>query len=110
MKKFILFAFLVIFSLSAFSTSPDNKSKSLNPTGPDRKENKMSDEEANNLTKRVTKVRGAENSDQTVIVQEGRNGRRGHGDMNGNHRGHGSIIFVGGGSAILLILLIIILL
>jgi hypothetical protein len=70
----------------------------------------MSDEEASNLTKRVTKVRGAENSDQTVIVQEGRNGHRGHGNMNGNHRGHGSVIFVGGGSALLIIILLIILL
>ena len=110
MKKFIIFAFVVIFSLSAFSTSPDLKSKSMNPAGPDKKENKMSDEEINSLTKRVEKVRGAENSDQTVIVQDDHNGRRGHGNMNGNHRGHGGIIFVGGGSAILLILLIIILL
>lgn len=109
MKNILLFAFLAIFSLSAFSNSPDSKSKSSNLVGPDKKENKMSDEEINNLTKRVEKVRGTENSDQTVIVQESRNGRRGHGNMNGNHRRNGGIIFVGGGSAILLIILIIIL-
>jgi hypothetical protein len=53
MKKVILFAFLAIFSLCAFAITPDSKSKSENAGTPDKKENKMSEEEVNSITKRV---------------------------------------------------------
>jgi hypothetical protein len=109
MKKIILCAFLVFFSLGAFATTQDLKSKSENPAVPANKENKMSEEETNSLTNRVEKIRGTDNSKQVVVVQEGRRSRRGHDDMNGYHRGHGGIIFIGGGSVLLLILLIILL-
>lgn len=109
MKKFILFAFLVIFSLCAVAITPDSKSKSENPAIPDKRENKMSEEETNSLTKRVEEITNMDNSKQTVVVQEGRRPRRGHGGMDrGNHR-HSSVIFVGGGAVILLVILIILL-
>ena len=108
MKKIILFVFLVIFSLSVFSISAYSQSQSENPALPANKENRMSDEETNNFTKRNEEIRSADNSKQVVVVQEGHRSGRGH-DMEGNHRRHGGIIFIGGGSLLLLIILIIIL-
>jgi hypothetical protein len=108
MKKIILCAFLVFFSLGAFATAQDLKSKSENPAVPANKENRMSEEETNNLSKRVEEIRSTDNSKQVVVVQEGRRSRRGH-DMEGNRRVHGGVIFIGGGSLLLLIILIIIL-
>jgi hypothetical protein len=109
MKKIILFAFLVIFSLCAFAITPDSKSKSENPAVPDKKENKMSEEEINSLTKRVEEIRDMDKTKQTVIVHEG-HGRRGHDGMNRDHRRNGSVVYLGGGGVLLLIILIIILL
>jgi hypothetical protein len=109
MKKIILFAFLVIFSLGAFAITPDSKSKSENLAVPDKKENKLSEEEISSLTKRAAIMRDVSKSSQTVIVHEGRGGRRYHDGMNGDHRGHGGVIFIGGGSVLLLVILIIIL-
>jgi hypothetical protein len=109
MKKFILFAFLVIFSLCAFAITPDSKSKSENPAVPDKKENKLSDEEINGLTKRGIEMRDMDKTKQTVVVQEGRRTRRGHDGMHRDNRRNGSVVFVGGGAVILLIILLIIL-
>jgi hypothetical protein len=110
MKKIILFAFLVIFSLGALAITPDLKSKSENPAVPDKKENKMSAEEINSLTKRVEEIRAVDKSKQTVIVQDGHRTRRGHDGMNRDNRRHGGVVFIGGGSVLLLIILLIILL
>jgi len=108
MKKFILFAFLVIFSLCAFAGTPDSKSKSDNPAFPDKKENKMSENELNSLRKPPEEIRDRNNSPQTIVVREGRNGRRNRG-MNRDNRRHGNTVFVGGGALLLVIILIIIL-
>jgi hypothetical protein len=109
MKKFILIAFLVIFSLSAFTITPDLKSKSENPAVPAKQENKMSDEEINSLTRRVEEIHNRDKSKQTVIVSDGHRSRRGHDGMNRDNRRSGGYVFVGGGAVILLIILIIIL-
>ena len=108
MKKIILFAFLVVFSLGAYAITPDSKSKSENPGVPDKRENKMSEEEISSLTKRAPLMRDVSKSGQTVIVQE-RRGRGYHNGMNGNNHRHGGVIFIGGGSVVLLVILLIIL-
>jgi hypothetical protein len=109
MKKIILIASLVIFSLGAFAITPDSKSKSENPAVPDKKENKLSNEEVNRLTRRAEELRDKDNTKQTVVVQEGRRSRRGNdGENRGNHR-NGGVFFIGGGGLLLLIILIIIL-
>jgi len=82
MKKTILFAFLVIFSLSAFAGRPDSESKSKSSV-PDKLEFKLSEEEMSRLNGRGDEVRTLDNSKQTVIVQEGRRGRRGNEGMTG---------------------------
>jgi hypothetical protein len=109
MKKIILFAFLVVFSLGAFAITPDSKSNSENPAGPDKKENKMSEEEISSLTKRTAIMRDMSKSGQTIIVHEGRGGRRYHNGMNGDYHRHGGVYFIGGGSVVLIVILIIIL-
>jgi len=105
MKKVILFAFLAIFSLCAFAITPDSKSKSENAVSPDKKENKMSEEEVNSLTKRV-EATGNLNNKQTVVVQEDHRNGRGHHREN---RRNGGVIFLGGGGVLLLVILIILL-
>ena len=112
MKKIMLFALFVVFSLCAFSITPDSKSKSENPAVPVKQEYKMSDEEINNLTKRGEEFRGLDKSQQTVVVQEdhGRRNRRGHDGMyRDNPRHNSSVVFVGGGAVLVLIILLIIL-
>jgi len=107
----MLFAIFVIFSLCAYSITPDSKSKSENTAVPVKKEYKMSDEEINNLTKRSEEFLGPDKSQQTVVIQEehGRRNRRGHDGMYRDNPRHGTVVFVGGGAALLLILLIILL-
>lgn len=108
MKKIILFAFLGIFSLGAFAVNSDSKSKSENTGNPEKKENKLSEEDINRLAKPAEEVNSRDNSPQTIVVQEEHRGRRHHNEMRNNHR-NGGVVFIGGGAAILLIILIIIL-
>jgi hypothetical protein len=109
MKKIILFAFLVFFSLCAFAITPDSKSKSGNPAVPDKTENKISEKEINSLTNRVEEIGNKDKTKQTIVVQEDHRSRRGHNRMNGDHRRNGGVVFVGGGAVLLIILLVIIL-
>jgi hypothetical protein len=109
MKKILLFAFVLIFSLSAFAINPDSKSKSENPATPAKTENKISEEEVNSLTKRVEETADMDKSKQTIVVQDGHRHGRGHDRMNGDHRRSGGVIFLGGGSVLILIILIIVL-
>ena len=108
MKKIILIASLVIFSLGAFAITPDSKSNSENPAAPDKKETKLSEEAINNLTKRVEETLDMSKTKQTLVVQEGHRSGRGHGENRGNHR-NGGVIYIGGGALLLIIILIIIL-
>jgi hypothetical protein len=109
MKKIILFVFLVFFTLGAFSIGTVAKSNSENNSNPDKRENKMSDEEINSMIKRVNDLRVTDNSPQTIIVQEGHKSQRGNNGWHGNNRRHSSVVFVGGGSVLLLIILLIVL-
>jgi hypothetical protein len=114
MKKIMLFALLLVFSLCAFSITPDSKSKSDNTAVPVKKEYRMSDEEINKLTKRGEVMPGLDKSQQTVIIQgdqgQGRRNRRGHDGMNRDNRRSGGVVFIGGGAAILIIIILVIIL
>lgn len=107
MKKIILIAFLIVFSLNAFAVNPDSNPKSENPGVPDKKENKMSDEELKSLTKPVDEIRDTENEKQTIVVEKRRSGRN-HG-LNRENRRNGGVVFIGGGTLLLIILLVILL-
>jgi len=110
MKKIILFTFAVIFSLGAFAITPGSKSSSENPGIPYKKENKMSAEEANRLTKRTEELKNIDNSQQVVVVSESHGSRRGHEGMNRENRRSGGVIYLGGGGLLLLIIILIIVL
>jgi|ERR1035437_264950 hypothetical protein len=107
MKKIILFVFLTIFSVCAFAITPDSKSISEKNAIPANQENKMSDQEINNLTKHASEIGDMNKSSQTIIVQDEH--RRGHdGQGRENHR-RGGVVYIGGAGLILLIILIIVL-
>jgi len=107
MKKIVLFAFLVIFSLSAFATIPDTKSKSENAAIPDSTENKMSDEEISRLNRRVEEIRDMDKTNLTV--KEKRELKKELKGIKENVRRGGGTIVIGTGTLILIILLVILL-
>jgi hypothetical protein len=112
MKKIMLFALLGIFSLCAFSVTPDSKPKSDNPVVPVKEEYKMSDEEINKLTKRSEVIPGLESSQQTIIIQDGqgkgRKNKREQVAINRDNQRHRRAVIIGGSAALLLLFLIII--
>jgi hypothetical protein len=107
MKKVILIGFLVIFSLSAFAINHDSKSKSENPAVPDKKENKMSDEEISRLTRRVEELRNMDKANLTV--KEKRELKKELKGIKKNVRRNGGVVYIGSGTLILIIILVILL-
>jgi hypothetical protein len=107
MKKTIFFAFLVIFSLSAFALNPDSKSKSENPAIPDKTENKMSEEELARLTRRVEEIRDMDKKE--LNHKEKRALKNELKEIKENVKSQGGYIYIGAGALIIIILLIILL-
>jgi hypothetical protein len=108
MKKIILFACIMILSLSAgtvFANTPDSKTSSDNNAVPDKKEVRLSGEELNRLTKRDGEIRTMDT--KITTAQEGHRGRREHMVIEGGHRRSGGVVFIGGGTVLLIILIIL---
>lgn len=109
MKKIILFVFLTIFSLNAFTVFAVNSdTKSQNPAVPDKKENKLSEEEISRLTKRVEEIRDMDKSKLTA--SEKRDLRKELKGIKEKARNIHGGIYIGAGTLIIIILLIILLL
>jgi hypothetical protein len=108
MKKIILFAFLVIFSLNAYTITPDSKLKSENHTVSDKKEYKMSEDEANRLTRRVEEIRDLDKSNMTT--KEKRELRKELKEIKEKVHRDGGYIYVSAGTVVLIFILAIILL
>jgi hypothetical protein len=107
MKKIILFACIMILSLSAgtvFASTPDSKAISDNSALPAKKEVKLSGEELNRLTKRDGEVRNMETN--VSASQEGHR-RRDRVIVEGGHRRSGGVVYIGGGTVLLIILIIL---
>lgn len=109
MKKIMFFVFLAIFIVSAstaFADKPDKKSSSDNPAAPDKKENKLSEEELSRLTKRAEEIRDMDKTNMTV--KEKRELRK---ELKTTQiyesRHHGGYLYVGGGVILLIILIIL---
>lgn len=110
MKKIILFAFLIIFSLSAsnaFANKADPKSKSDNLIVPVKTENKLSEEELSRLNKRVEEIRDIDKT--TLTGKEKRELRKELKGIKENVKKDGGVIYIGGSTLLLIIILIIIL-
>jgi hypothetical protein len=107
MKKIILFACIMILSLSAgtvFANS-DSKTGSEKNAVPDKKEVKLSGEELNRLTRRDGEIRTMDTN--VAATQEGRGMRRDRDGIRGDHRRGGGVIYIGGGTVLLIILIIL---
>jgi hypothetical protein len=110
MKKIILFAFLIIFSLSAsnaYAEKSDAKSAKEKVAIPAKTENKMSEEELSRLTKRVEEIRDMDKKNMTI--KEKRELKKEVKSIRENVKRDGGYIYIGGSTLLIIILLIIIL-
>lgn len=113
MKRVILVVLIMIFSSGAstlMAGKPDRKSEAVNTAVLAAKEDNLSAEELDRITKRVEEIRLMDKSNLTVkekreLRQELR-GYRDRGYRHGHWRGG---IVIGGGTLILIIVLIILL-
>lgn len=110
MKKIILFVFLFIFSLGASTAIAVNSSPESAPDNlavPDKKENKLSEEEMSRLTKRVEEIRDMDKT--TMTVKEKRELKKELKGIKENVRRDGGVVYIGAGTLILIIILVILL-
>jgi hypothetical protein len=107
MKKFILLAFMVIISLGAFAISGDPKSVEENSAIPAKTENQMSEEEMNQMIKRVEEIRDMDKTELTA--KEKRALKTEMKEMKKDLKERGGYVYIGGAGLILIILLIILL-
>lgn len=111
MKKIIIFVLIMIFS-SGTSIVIASRHESKNATEKSafttKKENNLSEEELNRITKRVEEIRNMDKSNLTAKERhELRQELRGYRD--GWHHRRGGVVFIGGGTLLLIIILIILL-
>jgi hypothetical protein len=110
MKKLILLAFIFIFALGAstvFAADPKSDPAKDKLTAPDKKENKLSEEEMSLLTKRVEEIRDMDKTNMTV--KEKRELKKELKGIKEDVRKRGGVVYIGAGSLILLIILVILL-
>jgi hypothetical protein len=105
MKKIILFALMFIFSLGALTAFAGTSDKKDNTAVPEKKENKLSEEEMSRLTKRVEEIRDIDKTNMTV--KEKRELRKELKGIKENVKRDGGYIYVGTGTILLIILIII---
>jgi hypothetical protein len=109
MKK-QLYLLAIIFGLSAssvFSMNSDPKTESDSPVIPDKKENKLSDEEVNRLSRCVEEIRDRDKSNMTV--KEHREMKKELKATKKELQKDSPYIYVGGATLIFIVILIILL-
>jgi len=110
-KKVILFVFLMIFSSGTsivIASKPASKNAKENSVVLAKKEDRLSEEELNRITKRVEEIRLMDKSTLTVTEKrELRKELQGYRDRGYKHRG--GVVFIGGGTLVLIIILILLL-
>lgn len=110
MKKIILFALIMVFTIgvsTAFAADPDLKNKPDSLAVPNATENKLSEEELSHLTKRVEEIRDMDKTDMTVT--ERRELKKELKGIKENIKRDGGLVYIGTGTLILIIILVIIL-
>ncbi len=108
MKKIIIFAFTILFTLSAstaFAARADKSTLPDNAAAPDKTENKLSEEEVNRLTNRVEEIRDMDKT--SMSTSEKRELRK---ELKSIKREVGGTVYIGAGTLILLVILAILLL
>jgi hypothetical protein len=109
MKKIMFFVLATIFILSAstaFAVNFDKRSSSDNPSAPDKRENKLSEEELSRLTKRAEEIRGMDKTNMTVKEKRGLKKELKTTQIYESRR-HGGYVYIGGGLLLLIILIIL---
>lgn len=104
MKKIIILAFMIVFTLSA-SVSFAGTGKTDKPAVSDKKENKMSEEEIARLTRRVEEIRSMDKSELTA--KEKKELKK---ELKAIKKDVGGSIYIGAGTLLVIILLAILLL
>lgn len=110
MKKTILLALIMIFSLSAatvFAAKTDPKTPTDSLAVPIKSDNKLSEEEMSRLTRRVEEIRDMNKKDMSI--KEKRALRKELKAIKENVNKGGGVIYIGAGTLILIIILIILL-
>ena len=110
MKKIIYFGILMIFMMSspiAFAGKTDLKSGSDNSAVKAKTENKLSDEEIRNMTKRVEEIRSMDKSKLTTV--EKRELRKELKGIKEKARRDTAVLYIGGSTLLVIIILILIL-
>ena len=110
MKKTVLFVLILMFSLgtlTAFAAKTDLKTTTDNPAVPEKKENKLSEEEMSRLTRRVEEIRDMDKTNMTV--KEKRELKSELKGIKKNVKEHGGYIYIGTAALILIIILIVVL-
>lgn len=108
MKRMIFIVCFMIISLSAstvFAAKSEVKRISDNLAIPDKKENKLTDEEISRLTKRVEEIRDMDKTNMTV--KEKRVMRKELKSIKENVKRNGGVIYIGGGTLLLIILILL---
>lgn len=106
MRTKLLFALLMVFALTAPATFGASKS-AKNIAATNKTENKMTEEEASRLTKRVEEIRDMDKTNLTVT--EKRELRKELKAAKENIRKDGGYIYVSAGTVILIIILVLLL-
>ncbi len=104
MKKSILFAFIMIFMLSASTLAA---SGTKNPANLSKTENKLSEEELSRLTRRVEEIRDIDKTDLTA--KEKKEMRKELKGIKENVRRDGGVVYLSVGTLLIIILLVILL-
>ena len=108
MKKTIFFVCLMFFSLSAstaFATVSNPKNVTESATVPDKKENKLSEDELSRLKNRVEEIRDMDKTNLTS--KEKRDLRKELRGIKETVRRDGGYVYIGTGALILIIILVI---
>ena len=111
MKKTFFIVLIMIFTLgatTAFATNSDPKNGTENPAIPDKKENKLTEEEISRYIKRVEEIRDLDK--RNLTAQEKTELRKELKEIKKEMRSDGPYIWVGGVLLIVLIVLLIVLL
>jgi len=107
MKKSVLLALILLFSLgtfTAFAANTDPKNAKDNPAIPEKKENKLSEEEISHLTRRVEEIRDMDKTNMTV--KEKRELRKELKEIKENVK-RGTGIYIGVGTLLLIIIILL---
>ena len=113
MKRIILFVLIMTFSSgtsTVIASKHETKNATENPAVTSKKENNLSEEELNRITKRVEEISRMDRSALTAKEKhELKQELRGYRDRGYGHRHRGGVIYIGGGTILLIIILVILL-